>query len=79
MRIYKDFEADTFEAWAGAVDTLNRILEEGKGEELEALLDEIFPDGAEETEVNDLLWFDDEYVFEMLGIKTDEDEEDEDY
>lgn len=76
MRIYKDFEADTFEAWSGAVDTLDRILEEGKGEELEELLDEIFPDGAEETEVNDLLWFDDEYVFEMLGIKTDEDEED---
>jgi hypothetical protein len=77
MRIYKDFYADSFEAWAGAVDTLNKILEEGKGEELEQLLDEIFPDGAEETEVNDLLWFDDEYVFEMLGIKTDEDEEDE--
>lgn len=76
MKLYKDFEADTFEAWSGAVDTLDRILEEGKGEELEELLDEIFPDGAEETEVNDLLWFDDEYVFEMLGIKTDEDEED---
>lgn len=76
MRIYKDFEADTFEAWSGAVDTLDKILDEGKGEELEELLDEIFPDGAEETEVNDLLWFDDEYVFEMLGIKTDEDEED---
>ena len=78
MRIYKDFEADTFEAWSGAVDTLDRILEEGKGAELEELLDEIFPDGAEETEVNDLLWFDDEYVFEMLGI-SNEDEEDEDY
>jgi hypothetical protein len=78
MRIYKDFEADSFEAWAGAVDTLDKILDEGKGEELEELLDEIFPDGAEETEVNDLLWFDADYVFEMLGI-ADEDEENEDY
>lgn len=78
MRIYKDFEADSFEAWSGAVGTLDKILDEGKGEELEELLDEIFPDGAEETEVNDLLWFDADYVFEMLGI-ADEDEEDEDY
>ena len=78
MRIYKDFEADTFEAWSGAVDTLDRILEEDKGEELEELLDEIYPDGATETQINDLLWFDDEYVFEMLGI-SNEDEEDEDY
>lgn len=80
MRIYKEFEADTFEAWSGAVDTLDRILNEDKGEELEQLLDEIFPDGAEETEVNDLLWFDSDYVFEMLGISSeDEEDEDEDY
>lgn len=81
MRIYKDFEADSFEAWAGAVDTLDIILNEGKGEELEQLLDEIFPDGASETEVNDLLWFDYAQVFNWLGIEDeeDEDEEDEDY
>lgn len=75
MRIYKDFDANEFEAWSGAVDTLDRILNEGKGEELEELLDEIFPDGAEETEVNDLLWFDADYVFEMLGIADEEDED----
>lgn len=76
MRIYKDFDANEFEAWAGAVDTLDRILDEGKGEELEQLLDEIFPDGAEETEVNDLLWFEPDYVFESLGIEDDDDEDD---
>ena len=30
MRIYKDFDANEFEAWSGAVDTLDRILNEGK-------------------------------------------------
>jgi len=79
MKLYKEFYADEFEAWSGAVDTLDRILNEGKGADLEALLDEIFPDGATETEVNDLLWFEPEYVFENLGIETDEEEEDEDY
>lgn len=74
MKLYKDFDANEFEAWSGAVDTLDRILNEGKGEDLEALLDEIFPDGATETEVNDLLWFEPEYVFENLGIEVDEDE-----
>lgn len=74
MKLYKDFDANEFEAWSGAVDTLDRILNEGKGEELEELLDELFPDGATETEVNDLLWFEPEYVFENLGIEVDEDE-----
>lgn len=75
MKLYKEFSAEDFEAWCGGVDTLDKILEEGKGEDLEALLDEIFPDGATETEVNDLLWFEPEYVFENLGIETDEEDE----
>jgi hypothetical protein len=28
------------------------------------------------TDVNDLLWFEDEWIFEQLGIDPDEDEDD---
>lgn len=39
MRIYKEFDFDSFQPWSGAVDTYNRIQEEGKGAALETILD----------------------------------------
>lgn len=68
------------ECWSGALDTLKTISENDKEEELMSLLAlDVFGNTPDLTEVNDLLWFDDEWVFEMLGIKTDDDDsEDED-
>ncbi len=67
------------QCWSGAVDTLNTIEENDKEDELMSLLDELFADddNCSLTTINDFLWFDDEYIFECLGI-SDEDEEDED-
>lgn len=75
MKISYDLDLDTFEAWSGAVDTLDRIREEGKTDELEAVLEELYPDGMDETALNDLLWFESETVFGWLGMKTDEEPE----
>lgn len=77
MNITYELDLATFKAWSGAVSTLDRIREEDKCEEMEELLDELYPDGMSETELNDLLRFDSDWVFETLGI-SDEDEEDED-
>ena len=78
MKITYELDLATFKAWSGAIDTLDRIREEGKCEEMEWLLDELYPDGMSETELNDLLRFDSDWVFETLGISDeDEDEEDE--
>ena len=77
MKIYKELNLETFEAWSGAVDTLEKVKEEGKCEELEYLLEELYPDGMSETQLNDLLWFDSEQVYEWLGIKEEEEEEEE--
>lgn len=76
MRLYKDFDFDSFEPWSGAVETYNRIKEEGKGDALEAILDDLYPDGMTETALNDLLWFEPDSVYEWLGI-TDEEEDEE--
>lgn len=57
-----------FEAWSGAVDTKETILEHNKGDEFDSLIDELYPDGLTETELNDLLWFESEWLFESLGI-----------
>lgn len=72
MRIYTDLDLDTFEAWSGAAGTLDRIREKGKTRDLEAILEGLCPDGMDATELNDLLWFQPETVFNWLDMKTDE-------
>ena len=75
MRIYSETSLENFEAWSGAVDTLDRVREAGKCDELESIIEELYPDGMSETELNDLLWFEPETVFEWLGIEEEEEEE----
>ena len=65
-----------FDAWSGAVDTKERIIQEGKADEFDNLIEELYPDGLSETQLNDILWFEEDWLFEMLGI-SDEEEEDE--
>lgn len=72
MTITYELDLNSFQAWSGAVDTLDRIHREGKCEELENVLEELYPDGMTETELNDLLWFDSESVYEWLGIRSEE-------
>lgn len=71
MKIYSEINIADFEAWSGAINTLDRIIAEDKCDELEAVLEDLYPDGISETELNDLLWFDDETVFGWLGIRTE--------
>ena len=72
MTITYDLDLNSFNAWSGAVDTLDRIQREGKCEELENILEDLYPDGMTETQLNDLLWFDSEQVYEWLGIRSEE-------
>ena len=72
MTITYELDLNSFEAWSGAKDTLDRIQREGKCVELENILEELYPDGMTETELNDLLWFDSESVYEWLGIRSEE-------
>lgn len=75
MKIYKELDLTRFEPWSGAVNTYNTIAEADKLDELASLLEDLYPDGIEETQLNDLLWFDDEWVLESLGISEEDDEE----
>ena len=71
MTITYELDLNRFEAWSGAKDTLERIQREGKCGLLEQILDDIYPYGMTETELNDLLWFDSESVYEWLGIRSE--------
>lgn len=69
MRIYTDITLHDFEAWSGAVDTLE-TLTNAQIDELENLIEEIFPNGCGETELNDFLWFENDYIAELLGFEN---------
>ena len=63
-----------FEAWSGAIETKNLILDAGLEEEFEGLIEELYPNGLSDTELNDILWFDSDWILESLGIKEEEEE-----
>lgn len=59
---------DKFRAWSGATATLNTVRERGGIEQLTALCEEIFSGTIPtETELNDWLWFDSDYIYQALG------------
>ena len=64
-----------FDAWSGAVDTKNRIIEEGKSEDFDFLIEELYPEGLSETQLIDILWFEEDWIFENLGINQDDEDE----
>ena len=76
LKVICDFSE--YKPWSGAISTYARIEEEDKLGELESLLEEIYPEGISMVGINDILWFDWEWVFEELGITDDDEEETED-
>lgn len=70
MKVTYEIERiDEFKAWSGAVNTQNAIIENHKQDEFMFILEDIFPEGCSETELNDFLWFDSDFIFSALGIK----------
>lgn len=68
MIIKKEVRPDEIQAWGGAVERLDTIINENKIEQFDELINELYPDGINETELNDELWFNWEYWFTILGI-----------
>ena len=72
MKIYSEKSLRNFEFWSGAIENANELTSV-QLDEVENILEDMYPDGMSETEINDLFWFDFDTVKEWLGI-TDEDE-----
>ena len=66
---------DNYKPWSGAVATWDTIETAGKLAELEAILEDLYPEGISMVGLNDLLWHDSETVLGWLGLSED----DEDY
>lgn len=68
MKIFSEVDLSSFEFWSGAVATADYILDD-EWETLEAILTENYPDGMDETELNDLFWFEEDIIADWLGFE----------
>ena len=68
MQIISEKSLLNFEAWSGAVYTKNTIIEHDKADQFEQLIEEIYPNGLTDTQLNDILWFEANWIYEILGI-----------
>ena len=60
-----------FEAWSGAKDTVQTIIDNNKENDFDSLIEELYPDGLTDTQLNDLLWHDSDWCLEQLGIEIE--------
>ena len=63
-----DFDNIQNNAWGNATNTLEEVKNHEKEDELMELLDELYPDGVDEVELNDFLSYEDDYIFQNLDI-----------
>ena len=71
MRIKTEKSLQHFQFWSGAKELAERLTWE-ELIEIENQLEELYPDGLTETEINDLFWFDSEFICDLIG-ETEED------
>lgn len=72
MKIISETSISNFETWSGAKETQRLIIENNKENEFDNLVEDLYPDGLTDTQLNDLLWHDSEWCLEQLGITEDE-------
>ena len=74
MTIITEQSLHSFEFWSGAKNNADKLTIE-QLDELENELEELYPDGMTETQLNDLMWFDFDDIKSWLGIDDEDDEE----
>ena len=66
----KEDSLSSFEAWGQAVSTKETIIEHGFENEFDDFINECYEEGSlTDTQLNDLLAYDWEWVFETIGLK----------
>jgi len=69
MKIWKEMPLTHFEFWAGGKDTVEDLTD-SELEQIEQILEHIYPEGLSEGELNDLFWFERDLIAEWLGYEN---------
>lgn len=70
-----DFDILYEQSWGQAVEVLDEISNANMEEELMDFLEDLYPEGADAIELNDLLAYDWEWVYLHIGMPMDKEEE----
>ena len=73
MKVYSEKSLRNFEFWSGAKSNAEELTLE-QIDMVESILEELYPDGMEETQINDFFWFEFDTIREWLGIEKEKDE-----
>ena len=73
LKVIEEVDFDTLynNSWGQAVMVLNEIDEADMSEELMDFLEDLYPDGADAIELNDLLSYDWEWVYSQIGMPSE--------
>lgn len=66
MKTISQTSLTNFNFWSGAK---NHSFTYSELQEIENNLDEIYPEGIDETHINDLFWFEEEFLCDLIGLK----------
>lgn len=75
MKIFKEESLRYFDFWSGAKENAKELSGE-QLDNLETILEDAYPDGIDETALNDMMWFEFDTIKEWLGIEDDDENED---
>lgn len=67
MKVISDISLKNFEFWSGGKDTAEDLTDE-QFDRIECELENEYQDGITDSELNDLFWFDREYIYKVAGV-----------
>lgn len=72
MKIVSENPISEFHFWSGAAE-LAKHLSEKEMDQIENILEEQYPDGMTDTELNDFFWYEGQTIAEWLGYEKEDD------
>lgn len=76
MKIYSEKSISNFQFWSGAKEDAEKLTD-AQFDELESIFEDLYPEGIDETTLNDLFRFEFDWIKGLLGIEDEDTEDDE--
>ena len=72
MKVISEIDLSQFDFWSGGATNAAELTNE-QLDQVGYILEDIYPDGMTDTQINDLFWFDFDTVKEWVGLTIDKD------
>lgn len=69
MKYIVEKSLSDFEFWSGAKETAKQLTDE-QLDQMETILEECYPDGITDTQINNIFWFEEDWIAEQLGFRS---------